>query len=182
MTRVAVLGLDCMTPQLLFEKWADQLPVLGGLMREGSYGVLESCIPPITVPAWSCMLSSKDPGQLGIYGFRNRADHRYDSLRLVTSEAVKQDRVWDVLARHGKKSILIAIPGTYPPPPVNGLLIADFLTPNRSVDYTYPAELKEEVEATAPDYLFDVADFRTDDKQSILDQIYVMTSDRFRVA
>jgi predicted AlkP superfamily phosphohydrolase/phosphomutase len=31
-------------------------------------------IPPITVPAWAVIMSGKDPGQLGYYGFRNRKD------------------------------------------------------------------------------------------------------------
>lgn len=42
-----------------------------------------SCVPPITVPAWSCMMSSHDPGSLGIYGFRNRTDHSYLALDLL---------------------------------------------------------------------------------------------------
>ena len=33
--------------------------------------------PPITVPAWSCMMASRTPGDLGVYGFRNRSDHTY---------------------------------------------------------------------------------------------------------
>src|SRR5689334_12179642 len=100
MSRVAVLGLDCLTPQLVFERWYDELPNLRRLMEDGAYGPLRSCVPPITVPAWSCMLSSKDPGQLGIYGFRNRLDHSYDGLGVVTSAHVKEDRVWDILGRH----------------------------------------------------------------------------------
>ena len=66
-----------------------ELPVLSGLMERGAWGKLESCDPPITVPAWSCMMSSKDPGTLGFYGFRNRKDHSYDGLTFATSEKVQ---------------------------------------------------------------------------------------------
>ena len=47
-------------------------------MDRGVHGRLTSVIPPITVPAWSCMMASRTPGDLGVYGFRNRSDHTYD--------------------------------------------------------------------------------------------------------
>ena len=50
----------------MFERWADLLPHTRRLMASGTYGPLTSSMPPITVPAWSCMASSKDPGTLGI--------------------------------------------------------------------------------------------------------------------
>ena len=52
------------------------------------WGPLRSVDPPITVPAWSCMMTGRDPGELGIYGFRNRADHGYDSLAVADSRSV----------------------------------------------------------------------------------------------
>ena len=45
----------------MLERWRDELPALSGLMERGTYGRLTSVIPPITVPAWSCMMSSKTP-------------------------------------------------------------------------------------------------------------------------
>ena len=80
MTRLLVIGLDCETPQFVFDEWRSDLPNLDRLMKEGVHGKLESTIPPITVPAWSSMLSSKDPGQLGLYGFRNRKSYHYEEL------------------------------------------------------------------------------------------------------
>ncbi|HEV2473153.1 MAG TPA: alkaline phosphatase family protein, partial [Chthonomonadales bacterium] len=63
--RLVIIGLDCAEPSLVFEQWRDDLPNLSRLMQQGSYGRLESCIPAITVPAWSCMMSGRDPGELG---------------------------------------------------------------------------------------------------------------------
>src|SRR3954469_17407420 len=97
--RVMVIGLDCAAPEILFDDMKGELPVLARLMERGVYGPLESCDPPITVPAWSSMTSSKDPGTLGFSGFRNRKDHSYDGLRFATPEKVKDDRVWDILSR-----------------------------------------------------------------------------------
>ena len=92
-----IVGLDCVPPEIVFDDMRAELPVLSGLMERGAWGRLESCDPPITVPAWSCMMSSKDPGTLGFYGFRNRKDHTYDGLAFATSEKVRDDRLWDIL-------------------------------------------------------------------------------------
>src|SRR3990172_1655469 len=113
-TKVAIIGLDCATPQLLFERFHDDLPNISRLMAEGAWGPLESTHPPITVPAWACMLSGYDPGQLGIYGFRNRKDHSYNGYAIASSQSVRHDRAWDILSRAGKRVILLGVPLTFP--------------------------------------------------------------------
>jgi predicted AlkP superfamily phosphohydrolase/phosphomutase len=60
--KVMVVGLDCATPQLVFDAYAEHLPNFRRLMEEGVYGRMRSCIPPITCPAWMCMVTSKNPG------------------------------------------------------------------------------------------------------------------------
>ena len=64
-------------------------------MDSGTWGPLRSVDPPITVPAWSCMLTGRDPGEPGIYGFRNRSEYDYRSMVVADSGAVDVDRVWD---------------------------------------------------------------------------------------
>lgn len=179
--KVFVIGLDCAPPEHLFEDWREELPNLNKLISKGVYGKLASCVPCITVPAWSVMMSSKDPGQLGIYGFRNRADHSYDNMMIATSSAVHEDRVWDILSRAGKRVNVVGVPGTYPPRPVNGNLVGCFLTPSIKSNYTHPAGLKEEIAKWVGDYDVDVPQFRTDDKDYLLKQIYDMTEKRFEV-
>lgn len=180
--RLAIIGLDCATPQLVFDKWLDALPNIKSLVEGGAHGKLRSTVPPITVPAWMSMMTSKDPGTLGFYGFRNRKDYSYDALYFANSQAVKEDTVWDILSRAGKKVILLGVPQTYPPKPVNGSMVTCFLTPNASCQYTYPPELKREVEATVGEYKFDVDNFRSDERDRILQDIYEMTEKRFKLA
>ncbi len=171
--KVFVIGLDCAEPSLVFDRWRDDLPNLRRLMEGGTYGELTSSIPAITVPAWASMLSSRDPGQLGFYGFRNRADFSYERMTIATANKVKADRVWDVLSRAGKRVIVHGVPQTYPVKPVNGLMISSFLTPSTYSTFTYPASLKDEIaQVVGGEYLFDVPNFRTEDKAQLLDQIY----------
>lgn len=181
--RVAVIGLDCADPGLVFDRWLGELPTLQRLVNSGTWGRLRSVDPPITVPAWSCMVSGRDPGELGIYGFRNRTTYDYDALAVADSRAVRVDRVWDLLSRAGKHVVLVGVPQTYPPPEVHGELVACFLTPDtRTHSYTYPAGLRAEIENLVGSYRVDVRNFRSDERDRILAEVYEMTEQRFAVA
>ena len=182
MKKLLVIGLDCAAPQLVFDEWRSDLPNLDRLMKEGIFGELKSTIPPITVPAWTSMLSSKDPGQLGFYGFRNRKSYNYEELYFANASYIRETMVWSYLEEGGCTSILIGIPQTYPPKPLRGIMVGCFLTPDKSADYTYPQMVKEELDRIADgDYMIDVGNFRTDDKEWLLDQVYLMTKRRFKV-
>jgi predicted AlkP superfamily phosphohydrolase/phosphomutase len=180
--RALVVGLDCAAPQLVFDRWLDDLPNLKALTERGSWGVLRSCDPPITVPAWSVMTSSRNPGTLGFYGFRNRKDHSYDAMAFADSRAVQVPRIWDLLTEKGRPSIVLGVPQTYPVSQVNGVMVSCFLTPDTNRQYTYPASVKQEIEGLVGEYLVDVPNFRTEDKARVLRDIETMTERRFRVA
>ena len=180
--RVMVIGLDCLVPELVFTRWRHDLPVLNELMNNGIYGPLESTVPPITCPAWMSMVTSKDPGQLGFYGFRNRKDYSYSGLSVANSSAVKVPTVWDILGQHGKKVQVLGVPQTYPPKPVNGILVSGFLTPDTGTTFTFPGTFKNEIAREVGEYIIDVRDFRTDDKGRLLEDIYRMTEKRFALA
>jgi predicted AlkP superfamily phosphohydrolase/phosphomutase len=184
--KLFVIGLDCGAPELIFDRWRDCLPNFRQLAQEGLFGDLESSIPCITVPAWSSMLTGKDPGVLGFYGFRNRADHSYERMSIATGAEVKEKRVWDYLGEVDKKCIVVGVPQTYPVRPLNGLLISSFLTPSTTsprTQWTFPQELREEVSKILEGEVYDVdvPQFRTEDKDFMLKQIYEMTDKRFRV-
>jgi predicted AlkP superfamily phosphohydrolase/phosphomutase len=180
--KVMVIGLDCAPPEHVFDEYAGDIPNLTKLKENGLWGPLESIVPPITVPAWMCMMTSKDPGTLGIYGFRNRKDYTYEGLAFATSWAIKEPTVWDILSEHGKDSIVMSVPPSYPPKQLRGLQIGCFLTPNAEADYAYPKEIKAEIEANVGEYIFDIRNFRTDNTQYIIDEAYKMTEARFKTA
>ncbi len=179
--KVLVIGLDCATPQFLFDQFLPQLPTIRALKESGLWGELKSTVPPITVPAWTSMMTSRDPGQLGVYGFRNRKDYSYDRMFFANSRVITDEPVWGVLSRERLKSIVIGVPQTYPPKPLNGILVSSFLTPDKSLNYTYPSSFKYELDRIAGNYIIDVEGFRTDDKDRLLSSIYEMTEKRFKV-
>ena len=181
--RMLVVGLDSAAPELVFGSFRDDLPTITSLARKGSSGLLESTIPAITVPAWSCMMTGLDPGQLGFYGFRNRADHSYDRMTIANAKAVRQPRVWNLLSDAGKRVGVIGVPQTYPVQTVNGQMVSCFLTPSSESDYTYPPALRDEITAWigGDEFLVDVPRFRSDDKDRILADIYRLADQHFTV-
>ena len=180
MRKALFVGLDCAAPDLLFERFIDRLPNFKRLMQHGICGRLESCDPPITIPAWTVMMSSKSPGILGLYGFRHRKDNSYQDFWIASSMTVKEKRIWDYIAKAGGKSCLVGIPPSYPPFAIDGWLVGCFITPDTKRDYTYPKELAKEIEDIVSDYKVDV-EFRIDDKQSLVKELFEMTEKHFKV-
>jgi predicted AlkP superfamily phosphohydrolase/phosphomutase len=180
--KLVIIGLDCATPQLVFDAWLDEMPNLKRLAAGGIWGNMVSTIPAITVPAWMSMMTSQDPGMLGVYGFRNRKSYGYEDLFTTNASYIKAKPLWNHLSRHRFSSIVLGVPLTYPPKPLKGLLVASFLTPSKDVDYTYPPDLKFVLDEVADgDYIIDVKKFRTNDKEWLVKQIYTMTERRFKV-
>jgi ATP sulfurylase len=180
--RVVVIGLDAADPHLVFERWRSELPVLSGLMARGSWGILRSTTPPITVPAWSCMMASRDPGELGIYGLRNRRTYAYGDMAFASSADVKERRAWEVLSDAGRHVATLGVPGTYPPRKLNGVQVGDFMTPDTGAEYTWPPEFKAEIDRVVGHYILDAQGFRGVDLEPVLQQIHEMTEKRFKVA
>ena len=177
--KLLVIGLDCAAPALLFGD--ERLTNVRRLMAGGCYGRLESVVPPITIPAWQCMVTSQDPGSLGVYGFRNRGDRSYAKLDIVNSKSFKAQSIWDYLAMEGKRSVVIGVPPSFPPRRLNGISVGCFMTPSVDDDYTFPPQVKDEIRDLVGEYLVDVKGFRTDDKAWLRDQIFEMSRKQFTV-
>jgi predicted AlkP superfamily phosphohydrolase/phosphomutase len=143
--RVVVIGLDGGTFDLI-RPWVEtgRLPTFAKLMREGAWGNLRSTMPPITAPAWSSFITGKNPGKHGLVDFVFRRPDSYDVSPVNAS--LRQGRsLWSLLSEGGKKVIVVNVPLTYPPEPVNGLMITGLLTPSEKSDFAYPPELANEL-------------------------------------
>jgi predicted AlkP superfamily phosphohydrolase/phosphomutase len=103
-------------------------------------------------------------------------------MTTANASAVKEKRVWDILSRLGKKVVVLGVPQTYPVRPVNGWMVAGFLAPDTNADYTYPKTLKEEIAREIGEYFLDVKDFRTNEKDRLLDRMHQLMENRFDTA
>jgi len=181
-SKVLVIGLDCVPPGILFDRWRRHLPVLDGLMQQGVFGPLRSTDPPITVPAWMSMMTGLDPGQLGLYGFRNRLDPRFPHLTISRSDQVSAPTVWDILGARGLRSVVVGVPLTYPPRPFPGTMVTGMLTPSSAADWTHPPGLRDELTRAVGTYPFDVDGYRHLEPEALVAQLMEDTRRRFAVA
>jgi predicted AlkP superfamily phosphohydrolase/phosphomutase len=142
MTRVLVVGLDGATFDIIRPMVAqDRLPNLGRMMRVGSSGPLRSIIPPVTPAAWTSFFTGKNPGKHGIYDFQilNPEDYSFSTVR---SHRHQEKTVWQLLGEAGKRSIILDVPFTFPPKPLNGWMLTGYGTPRlEGTEFTYPSDL-----------------------------------------
>lgn len=173
--RVLVIGLDCAPPALVFDRYARAMPNVSALRRAGAWGPLRSTMPPITVPAWACMVSGRDPGELGLYGFRKRSTGSY-ALEMADARDVRVPRVWDVLGAAGKKVAVLYVPPTSPPSEVNGVMVSCFL--GEGEPHTFPASLVASLARFGP-HMPDVGEVR--DPDTLLSELYATGRQHFDV-
>lgn len=135
--KVAVIGLDG-TPFTFLKSMVEkgEMPNLARILEGGSFQQMKSALPTVSSVAWSSFNTGSNPGKHGIFGFVDRADDSYE-IFIPTSKDVKSPAIWDILSVQGKQVVVINVPLTYPPRPVRGVMVSDFLTPDLSKG-TYP--------------------------------------------
>jgi predicted AlkP superfamily phosphohydrolase/phosphomutase len=148
------------------------LPNIARLIAEGSRANLETTFPPITAVAWSSFMTGKNPGKHGIFEFVRR-DHQSNRELAVNASFRKGRAIWDLLSGSGKRVIVHNFPCTYPPHEINGLLIADFMTPRGRRDFAYPATLLSEIEAEFGSYRLHLSQtYAEGNVDAVLDELF----------
>ena len=149
--RVLVIGVDSV-PLELMAPWAaaGHLPAFERILSSGSHGDLYSRIP-VTPVAWSTIYTGKNPGKHGIIGFRNHKPKTYEETPVNSTLRDAKD-VWEIAGAHGKKVVAVNGPLTYPPRPVNGVLVCGFMAPGTDYEFTYPTSLGPELMRAFPRY------------------------------
>jgi hypothetical protein len=104
------------------------LPNLGRIRQEGTYGTLRSIDCYVSPPAWVTMLSGYLPEKTGVYSF-GKWDPSGKAFESVNADDVEVPRVWDIASRGGKKVGVFNVPMSYPPQPVNGVVVSAMMTP-----------------------------------------------------
>ncbi|MBN2054567.1 alkaline phosphatase family protein [bacterium] len=134
-----IIGLDGITPFFFSDLLASgKLPNLQQLIDEGASGVLRSSVIPSSVVAWtSAVTGFKPAGHAMVSFFRMQPD---GSLGLIDGRYRRRKAIWEYLTREERSAIVINVPGSYPPDPVNGLMIGGLLSPAQG-SFTHPPEL-----------------------------------------
>jgi len=164
MEKVLVVGLDGATFDIINKLVVEgRLPTIAKMMQKGAWGNLISTIPPVTPAAWTSFFTGKNPGKHGIYDFQEIDPTTYQ-FNIVRTDQHLEKTIWQLLGEAGHRSIIMDVPFTYPPRPLNGLMITGYGTPRKSdTIYTYPSnlfemmpdDLRSEVRVALPNHRFD---------------------------
>ncbi len=118
-----------------------EIPTIASLMESGSWGELESTVPPDTAPAWVSMMTGVNPGKHGIFFFLDNLHNNTRNGRPLGSADIKFPPLWSILSKEKKKVIFINVPFTYPPMEVNGIVISGMFIPNSAKVVSYPPDI-----------------------------------------
>ncbi len=152
--KVMVIGLDGATWDVLGPLAAEgSLPNIQRLRDQGASGELRSVFPPLSPVAWTGVMTGKNSGKHGVFEF---LEHDHDPMKgkVNSSRAIRAELLWEILARHGKRTIAGGVPMSYPPRPAAdfpGFYLGDFLSPENAPDFASdPALLAELEKAVGP--------------------------------
>ncbi len=182
MSKVFVLGIDGAEPRYIFNDWLDELPNIKKLMEQGGYAKLNSTIPPLSVVAWSSMMTGKKPKDTGIFEYVYRKNYFYEP-NIVSSKNLKEKTIWQIVSENNKIPVACLMPLAWPIKPFKkGICISGFsLTPSTNVDYTYPKEIKQEINSLFENFMIVDNDFRDISKEKIIKSAYKITKMHFKL-
>ncbi|GAC1652317.1 MAG: alkaline phosphatase family protein [Ktedonobacteraceae bacterium] len=156
--RAVVFGVDGLSFRTLHPliKRGD-LPNFARLQREGAEADFISSVPAVTPPAWMSMVTGMKPAKHGVFDF-----WEYDTASpTLTSKLVTHRKgskaIWNILSEYGKRVVVMNVPLTYPPDPVNGVMVSGLMTPSTSAPFTFPHAFKDELFKVVPDYRIDLS-------------------------
>ena len=179
--RAVIFGVDGLSFRILqplIER--GDLPNFARLQREGVISELISTVPPMTPPAWMSLVTGLKPASHGVFDFWE-FDVASPTLqsRLVTHRKGGK-AIWNILSEYGKRVIVLNVPLTYPPEPVNGIMVSGLMTPGASAPFTFPHSFKDELYSVIPDYRIDLSLAKTSPAYFV-DAVLDMTEKRIRL-
>ena len=125
--KVVMLGLDGTPQSTLLEMFeAGVMPNFKSLVDEGTLRQMDASTPAISSISWTSFMTGKNPAKHRIFGFIDLQKNSY-KFRFPNYTTCSSPAFWDVLAKSGKRSIVINQPSTYPAKEMNGICIAGFV-------------------------------------------------------
>ncbi|MDY6771281.1 MAG: alkaline phosphatase family protein [Candidatus Nanohaloarchaea archaeon] len=163
-----IIGIDGASPDIIRELHDEgRLDNLSQLIDDGSFATLQSTHIPITPSAWTSMLTGKNPGKHGVFGFTELKDGR---TKLVTATH-SEDNVLDILSE--RYSVGYAnVPASFPVQRNGVFELASILSPSIDTDGTaHPDSLVERLREL--DYELDLTKTYTgSNEDELIDELH----------
>ncbi|WP_165069035.1 alkaline phosphatase family protein [Paludisphaera rhizosphaerae] len=150
--RVLILGLDGATWNVLDPMRArGHAPNLDALLKSAAHGTLTSVEPPVTTAAWTSFSTGCTPARHGVF------DHRYydaaaDRMKVNHSGRVRVPNLWQTLTQAGRRAACLNVPGLFPPPKIDGVVVSGMDAPHLDAALQGSPEFAARLKMEVPDY------------------------------
>ena len=126
--RTVVIGIDGV-PFGLLNNLSEKgvMPNFAELKGEGVFTPMKSSIPEISSVSWSSVITGKNPGEHGIYGFTGLIEGTY-TISFPNFRNLKAPAFWHEMTN--KSYVILNVPSTYPARELNGVHISGFVSPD----------------------------------------------------
>ena len=183
MSRVILIawdGADWRILDPLLEQGA--LPNLQALLDRGQREILRSTIPTHSWSAWPSFLTGVDPVDHGVYDILETVPGTHKQYP-VTYKSIKARTFLDDLNAADKRMLLLDVPLTFPPPKVNGTLIAGGVLPKHR-SFTSPEDLTQDLVKARLEWPINGMSWTTyrNKPDAYLDEAYEVTGKRIAVS
>jgi predicted AlkP superfamily phosphohydrolase/phosphomutase len=183
MSRVILIawdGADWRILDPLLEQGA--LPNLQALLDRGQRETLRSTIPTHSWSAWPSFLTGVDPVDHGVYDILETVPGTHKQYP-VTYKSIKARTFLDDLNAADKRMLLLDVPLTFPPPKVNGTLIAGGVLPKHR-QFTSPEDLTQDLVKARLEWPINGMSWTTyrNKPDAYLDEAYEVTGKRIAVS
>jgi predicted AlkP superfamily phosphohydrolase/phosphomutase len=158
-----------------------KMPNLKALGSNGVQGPLKSVLPPQSLPAWPSFVSGMNPGRHGVYSFFKPETGGYN-IRPFSSEDIRGLAIWDYLTSLRIRCFLVNVPLTYPPYPIDGVMISGIPAPLLTEEVQcFPQSFARELQAVAPNYRVEITGGVGYDEDRILSTLHKILDERTKV-
>src|SRR5919197_5631830 len=183
MPRVLLIGWDGADWRILeplLER--GRLPNVQALIDRGQREVLRSTIPTHSWSAWPSFLTGVDPVDHGVYDILETVPGTHKQYP-VTYRSIKARTFLDDLNAADKRMLLLDVPLTFPPPKVNGTLIAGGVLPKHR-SFTSPEDLTQDLVKARLEWPINGMSWTTyrNKPDAYLDEAYEVTAKRIAVS
>ncbi|HQO78299.1 MAG TPA: alkaline phosphatase family protein, partial [Thermodesulfobacteriota bacterium] len=143
------IGLDGATFTILDPLVAEgAMPFLKAFMERGVRATLLSTPNPLTPPAWTSMMTGRNPGSHGVFDFiwaeERPSDHYFT---LYNFRDIQCETVWSIASRQQGKICSLNFPLMAPAPAVNGYIVPGLVNWKHLRRYVYPKDIYDRIKA-----------------------------------
>lgn len=144
-TNILLVGLDGANPDLM-RRLAEQgeMPFLRACSEQKPLRPLESIPPYATPSAWNSIYTGVTPAWHGVLDF---VDLTAPRRQLTNSHSLRSAPFWKRLSDHAQRVAMIGFPFTYPPLPVNGVMVSGLPAPHQGAVWSFPPEFDAHLKA-----------------------------------